>query len=100
MIEKRVLPTFQCYTCGNCETDFHKTQDLTEKLGFCLRFKENVQLEEKNIKCWTNKKSEHYKDLFLKVENSRTAKKHIQVKIEKQLDLFFDNQINPFENAN
>lgn len=97
MKQNRVLPTFQCYSCTNCETDFHNDENIKKDIGFCLRFKENTPLEQKNLSCWTQKENKHYKDLFLQVEKSRTANKHIEVKQVQQLNLFFDNQINPFE---
>lgn len=97
MKQNRELPTFQCYSCGNCETHFHKEQQDNERLGFCLKFKENVGLDEKNLKCWTNKENTYYKDLFLKVEKQKTAIKKIEAKQAKQLNLIFDNHLNPFE---
>lgn len=98
MKPNRNLPTFQCYSCGNCETDFHTDEILKQTTGFCLRFKENTPLDQKNVKCWSEKQNEHYKDLFLLVEKSRTAVKHIEVKQAKQLNLFFSD-VNPFENV-
>ena len=99
MIQNRFLPVFKCLTCGDCEKDFHKNEAYNENTGFCLRFKQNVGLDEKNLACWTNKERQHYKDLFLSVEKEKTAKKHIEKKQAVQLDLFLENQPNPFENV-
>ena len=93
----RVLPVFHCKSCGNCETHFHKEQQDNDRLGFCVRFKENVGLEDKNISCWTKKENTYYKDLFLKVEKEKTAIKHIEIKKVQQFSFDFDNQLNPFE---
>lgn len=93
----RVLPVFYCKSCGNCETRFHKEDIDNERLGFCVRFKENVGLEDKNVSCWTKKENTYYKDLFLKGENQKSAKKHIEIKKVEQFALSFDNQINPFQ---
>lgn len=95
MKPKRILPTFQCETCGNCEKFFHHDEQYHDKLGFCLRFKENVDLSEKNLRCWSEKPNEHYKQLFLQVEKTKTANQHIVKKQAEQLNLFFDNE-NPF----
>lgn len=57
------LPTFQCYSCGNCELKFNENQEAHPTLGFCYRFFENVKLEEKNVSCWTTKQHTHFEDL-------------------------------------
>lgn len=61
----RLIPVIKCYSCGNCENDFHKSEESNSRLGFCLRFKENVSLDEKNPACWTGKENQHYKSLAI-----------------------------------
>lgn len=98
-LEKRILPTFQCYSCGNCETDFHTDEKIKDETGFCLKFKENTPLTQKNIRCWTHKKSEHYSDFFLETEKKRRANNHKEKKIAQQFNLFFDDSNNPFQDV-
>lgn len=97
MIQQKIIPVIKCYSCGNCEINFHEKEDLNDKLGFCLRFKENVSLDEKNPACWTNKENQHYKQLHFLGINQKKEKKHLTEKYKEQLSLNFDNQKNPFQ---
>jgi hypothetical protein len=106
-MQAKTLPDFKCSTCGNCEIDFHiKNQwlngvlikdDSKKEVGFCLRFKENTPLNQKNLTCWTSKVNEHYRDLHLFGNNKKTALTHVVKAQAQQMSINFDNQINPFE---
>ncbi len=90
----------QCSTCGNCEKNFHTDLSDNKRLGFCLLFKENVKLNEKNIKCWTTTPHTYYQDLFLQKEKIKKAKNNITKKLIQidQLQLFDFNVNNePFK---
>ncbi|MBZ4040975.1 hypothetical protein [Flavobacterium hibisci] len=94
----KTIPTFQCYSCGNCELNFHKEDSDNENNGFCMRFFQNVPLEEKNISCWTSKKHTYYEDLanlkptLNKSDYHKRNKRANQLKLElkepNQLNLF------------
>jgi len=59
----KTLPTFQCYSCGNCELKLNDNLEENPNVGFCYKFFENVKLEEKNIRCWTSKPHTYFEDL-------------------------------------
>lgn len=91
------LPTLDCQSCGNCEKDFHKYDEHNKDLGFCLRFKENVPLTEKNVSCWTDKENHYYKQLELNDQKNAKRKEHINIKKAKLLNLdFSDKQLTFF----
>lgn len=91
----KTLPTFTCETCSFCETDFHNDQRDAKRLGFCLKFKENTGLTEKNVSCWTDQKNEYYENL-VKLRQHQISKKHfVNEKKKKDLQLTF-NQLSFF----
>lgn len=59
----KTLPTFQCYSCGNCELKLNDKLEENPTVGFCYKFFENVKLDEKNIRCWTSKPHTYFEDL-------------------------------------
>lgn len=94
----KTLPTFQCYSCGNCELNYHPDPVSNENNGFCMKFFQNVPLDEKNISCWTTKQHTYFEDLAkLKPEQTkadffrmhkRADKLKIELKETNQLNLF------------
>lgn len=94
----KTLPTFQCYSCGNCELKLNDNLEENPTIGFCYKFFENVKLEEKNIRCWTSKPHTYFEGLVeLKENQTKTDffKMHkranhlkIELKESNQLNLF------------
>lgn len=89
------LPTFQCYSCGNCELKFNDQLEQNPTVGFCYRFFENVLLEEKNLSCWTTKPHTHFEDLavlkpeLLKNQHFRNLNKAKNLKIDLNQQTLF-----------
>ncbi|XDZ55428.1 hypothetical protein FlaCF_2476 [Flavobacterium tructae] len=94
----KTLPTFQCYSCGNCELNYHKDDESNKDNGFCMKFFQNVDLEEKNVRCWTTKQHTYFEDLAkIKPEQTKSDffRMHkradylkIELKESNQLNLF------------
>lgn len=91
----KTLPTFQCYSCGNCELKLNQELQENPNVGFCYRFFENVKLDEKNVACWTTKQHTHFEDLaklkpeLLKNEHFQNLHKAKKAKIDfNQLTIF------------
>lgn len=61
--KKPVLPSLDCGSCGNCEKNYHKEPKDNIDNGFCVRFFQNVGLNEKNVACWTATPHKYYEDL-------------------------------------
>lgn len=84
----KIIPTFQCYSCGNCEQNYHNDPASNKDNGFCVRFFQNVPLDEKNFSCWTTKQHTHYEDLsklkpeLLKNEHFRNFNKGKKLNID------------------
>ena len=97
-LEFRYLPDFICASCGNCERNYHKDEASNKDNGFCMKFFQNVDLEEKNVKCWTSKQHTYFEDLskirpmekkedFYKL-HKRADRLKIELKESNQLNLF------------
>jgi hypothetical protein len=90
------LPDLTCNTCGNCEKKFHKSEKTNFVTGFCLRFKENTSLDEKNPACWTTIENDYYKGLVL-TQNNKIAKNHnVMKKAVKDKNLILPDQLTLF----
>jgi hypothetical protein len=61
--KKTELPTLLCGSCGNCELNYHNKPESNIDNGFCVKFFQNVDLNEKNVSCWTSKQNTYYEDL-------------------------------------
>ncbi|UUF13239.1 MULTISPECIES: hypothetical protein [Flavobacterium] len=89
-VEQRFLPQFICASCGNCERNYHKDEASNIDNGFCVKFFQNVPLEEKNVACWTSKPHTYLEDLT-KLGNSEKLKdQHIRNKRAKKLKIELD----------
>lgn len=73
--KKRELPQLTCESCGNCELKYDENLIKNEHIGFCLRFKETVKLQEKNVSCWTAVDSDYFRRTA-KMRDKEVNKKH------------------------
>ena len=89
----RFIPVIKCYSCGNCENDFHKNEEANARLGFCLRFKENVSLDEINPACWTGKENQYYKALHISDLKKAETTKHKMKALAKIKGIDLSNQL-------
>lgn len=93
----RVLPALDCGTCGNCEKNYHKDPKDNINNGFCLRFFENVPLDQKNPACWTDKNNTYYEDLGKLSPMEKKEDLHKRNKRADKLQIDFSkNQLNLF----
>ncbi|WP_406843560.1 hypothetical protein [Flavobacterium soyae] len=96
-IETRYLPDFICASCGNCERNYHKDEASNENNGFCMKFFQNVPLEEKNVNCWTSKQHTYFEDLSKLRPAEKMKDLHIRNKRADQLKIELENnQLNLF----
>lgn len=89
-VENRLLPDLICASCGNCERNYHKDQTSNENNGFCVKFFQNVPLDEKNVSCWTNKPHTHFEDLAKLRPNETKEDFHRRNKRAKKLNIQLD----------
>ncbi|MEO6177284.1 MAG: hypothetical protein ABIP27_19170 [Flavobacterium circumlabens] len=97
MSDKKTLPTLDCGTCGNCEKNFHKDPQSNVNNGFCVRFKENTPLDQKNPSCWTSKNNTYYEDLSKMSPSEKKQDLHKRNKRADKLKIQFTNQQNLFQ---
>jgi hypothetical protein len=96
-IEQRFLPDLICASCGNCERNYHKEESSNVNNGFCVRFFENVPLDQKNVNCWTSKPHTHFEDLSKLRPTEIKKNEHLRNKREKKLKIEFNqNELNLF----
>lgn len=88
--DTRYLPTFDCKTCGNCELNYHKDDSSNINNGFCVRFFQNVDLNEKNVTCWTSKQNTYFEDLAKLGNSEKKEDLHKRNKRAKKLKIEFD----------
>jgi hypothetical protein len=95
--DTRYLPTFDCKSCGNCEKDYHKQESSNVNNGFCVKFFQNVCLDEINMKCWTSKQHTYYEDISKLRPTEKKADLHKRNKRAKKLKIEFNqNELNLF----
>ena len=93
----KVLPVFDCASCGNCEKNYHNDPASNINNGFCMKFFQNVPLDEKNIKCWTSKQHQYFEELSKLSPQQKKAHMHKTDKRVKHLKIDFNtNQLNIF----
>lgn len=88
--DKRVLPTFQCKSCGNCELNYHNKPQNNIENGFCMKFFQNVDLNEKNVKCWTSKPHTYFEELATLKPKENTKDLHKRNKRASKLNIEFN----------
>lgn len=56
-----------CKTCGNCNINFYNIENNSQNIGFCLRFKEVINLNDNDCILYEKdlKKVERYKEQHL-----------------------------------
>ena len=92
----KVLPNFDCASCGNCEKNYHVEPSSNINNGFCMKFFQNVPLDEKNIKCWTSKQHTYFEELSKLSPAEKMADLHKRKKRSGKLNIDFTNQLNIF----
>jgi hypothetical protein len=90
---KNEIPNFLCSSCGNCEKNFSKFDEVNKINGFCYRFYEVTPLDQKNLNCWTSKPHTHFEDLGKLGNNQKTRDYHLNKQKAKKLEINFDNQL-------
>ncbi len=88
--DSRILPTFQCKNCGNCELNYHKDDDSNKDNGFCMKFFQNVPLEEKNISCWTSVQHTYFDELGKLKPTMQKNEHYRNLSKAKKLKINFD----------
>ena len=90
------LPTLLCGSCGNCELNYHKDPQSNLNNGFCVKFFQNVDINEKNVSCWTSKPHTYYEDLNKLSPMEKKADLHKRNKRATKLTIEFNNELNLF----
>ena len=86
---KKELPTFACGSCGNCEKNYHDKPQNNIDNGFCMKFFQNVDLNEKNVSCWTSKQHQYYEELSKLSPKEKIEHMHKTDKRVKKLKIDF-----------
>ena len=92
---KKELPTLQCGSCGNCELNYHNEPSSNIDNGFCVKFFQNVDLNQKNVSCWTSKQNTYFEDLSKISPTEKKEDLHKRNKRASHLKIEF-NQIKLF----
>lgn len=88
--KKPELPSLLCGSCGNCELNYHKEPSSNINNGFCVRFSQNVDINEKNVACWTSKPHTYYEDLSKLSPAEKNRDLHTRNKRANKLNIEFN----------
>ncbi|MBF4491046.1 hypothetical protein IR010_00725 [Flavobacterium sp. MR2016-29] len=90
--EKKVLPTLLCGSCGNCILNYHNEPTSNIDNGFCVKWFQNVDLNEKNVACWTSKQNTYYEQLGKLSTLEKKEDLHKRNKRASKLNIEFNQQ--------